>query len=70
MTPSIGYITSAIERIRQSVADLEREMLGHYMTGPGAEEFRELAERMVALTQPRKGHLPEGMSAKEFRDAA
>jgi|DEB0MinimDraft_3_1074331.scaffolds.fasta_scaffold00392_6 HAMP domain-containing protein len=70
MTPSIGYITSALERIRQSVTDLEREMLGHYMTGPGAEEFKELAERMVRLTQPNKGHLPEGTVAREFKDAA
>ena len=68
--PGIGYVMDSIERIRAEVSRLETELIGHYMAGPKAEEFKELAERMIALTQPRKGHLPEGMSAKEFRDAA
>lgn len=67
--PGIGYVYYHIERIRQSVTDLEREMIGHYMSGPKAEEFKELAERMVNLTMPAKGHLV-GVVAKEVKDAA
>lgn len=70
MTPGIGYVMDSIERVRVEVARIETELRGFYMTGPKADEFKELAERMVNLTKPRKGHLPEGVSAKEFRDAA
>jgi hypothetical protein len=69
-TPGTGYVLSAIERIRQSVSDLERECLGHYIAGPKADELRELAERMVNLTKPSKGHLTDGAVAREFKDAA
>lgn len=68
--PGTGFIHYSIERIRQSVNDLERECLGHYIAGPKADELRELAERMVNLTKPSKGHLTNGAVAREFKDAA
>lgn len=67
--PGIGYVHYHIERIRQSVGDLEREMSGWYATGNRACELEALAERLVNMTKPSKGHL-EGVEAKEFRDAA
>jgi hypothetical protein len=70
LKPGIGYVHYEIERIRQSVAALEAEMLGHYASGPKAEEMKELAERLVNLTKPSKGRLPEGMKAREVKDAA
>ena len=59
-----------IRDIERAIARLEAQMVGHCFGGQNAEEIKALAERLLTLTDPLKGHLKDGARAKEMKDAA
>jgi len=67
--PGVGYVHTLIERMKSDLSRLETECLGHYIAGPWAvHDLTDMAERLVNLTKPNKGHLPG--AARRFDDAA
>jgi len=68
--PNTTFVRHHLDRISSALLALEIEMTNYRFTDENAEEVESLAERLIALTKPNKGHLLEGVEAKEFRDAA
>jgi hypothetical protein len=56
-TPSPGFIADSIQRMRSELLHLETLCSGHYIGGNAAGDLKDMAKRLEALTQPRKGYL-------------
>lgn len=57
-TPSPGLVEDLISRLRRDISWLELQCQGYYITHPTAvADLKDAAERLEALTQPRKGYL-------------
>lgn len=67
--PNHSILRMDLNTLAGAVGRLEAQMMGFHLSGNSAEEVRALAERLVNLTLPSKGHLADG-KAEEMRDAA
>lgn len=71
--PNTWLCRTAINHAADAADDLDSAMLGFHLSGDTADEVREIAYRLIALAEPRKGHLDHDKAAFEItgeRDAA
>lgn len=66
----INTVCEEIERMEAIMLRLEGLCSGHCVGEKLGHRLKPLAKRLENLCRKDKGHLPEGMQAKEFKDAA
>jgi hypothetical protein len=68
--PNRWFLSKSLEDARVAIRDLERLMSNFHFVDAAAEDVRDLAKRLDALTRPDKGHLKDGAKAFPLKDAA